>query len=435
MRKGAARVLCWALGCAALIAAPDGYAELFAKAAALSRGGNYVGAIAKYREALALRPGAPEALSNLAVMYYAAGKYQNAWDSASQALAKQPGSSPAALIAGLAAIRLNRLDDAIAPLDRVLGIQPDNRDALLGLASARVGLGQLDAAARLYVRRTSSAPDDSDAWYGQAVAYERMAEDASRALSRMPGAAFYSKRLLGEYLLAEGGGRLAEEAFGEAEKVEGSASQEAGKEYEKSRDLAGKSREAFLRFVSLAPDSWQANVFLGDVNRQHNQLPEALGHYLKAAELQPDSPAPLLGAGTAYWELGDFEKARKALESALRIDPGALQASFELANIAVRQHRDAEAARLLKKFLQAEPDALAARADLGRAYLHLGEYAKAAEQLRLAAPVDDKGEIHYQLAQALKKLGNRKEAEAAMNRSIEIRRAALERERRLRSQP
>lgn len=106
MNKGAARALCLALGCAALVTAADGYAELFSQAAVLSQGGNYAGAIAKYREALALRPGAPEALSNLAVMYYAAGEYQNAWESASRALAKQPNSDPAALIAGLAAIQL-----------------------------------------------------------------------------------------------------------------------------------------------------------------------------------------------------------------------------------------------------------------------------------------------------------------------------------------
>ena len=435
MAKGAARALCVAFCCAAIVAAPDGYAELFSQAAALSQEGNYAGAIAKYRAALALRPGAPEALSNLAVMEYAAGHYQDAWDSASQALLKQPDSDPAALIAGLAAIRLNRLKDAITPLERVLRHEPDHRDALLGLASARLGLGQLDAAARLYERRTSKAQDDANAWYGQAVAYERMAENASRVLSKMPGAAYFSKKLLAEYLLAEGGGRLAEEAFGEAAKTADEASPEAEAQYEKSRELAGKSREAFVRFVSLAPDSWQAHVFLGDVNRQHRQFPEALDHYLKAAKLQPESPAPLLGAGTAYWELGEFDNARKALEAALRLDPGAPRAAFELANIAVRQHREREAVPLLKKFLQTEPDALAARADLGKAYLHMGEYAKAAEQLRLAAPADDQGEIHYQLAQALKKLGNGKEAEEAMNRSTEIRRAALEREQRLRRQP
>ncbi len=428
-------MLCMALGGAAFLEAGDNYAELFSQAAALSRAGNYAGAIAKYREALVLRPGAPEALSNLAVVDYAAGKYRDAWDSASQALAKQPDSSPAALIAGLAAIRLGRLSEAVSPLERVLRDQPDNRDALLGLASARLGLGQLDAAASLYERRTTSAPEDSNAWYGQAVVYERRAEEASRALSKMPGAAYFSKKLLGEYLLAEGSGRLAEEAFGDAAKAADTAAPEAEAQYDKSRALAGKSREAFLRFVSLAPDSWQAHVFLGDVNRQHRQFPEALDHYLKAAKLQPESPAPLLGAGTVYWELGEFDDARKALEAALRLDAGAPQAAYELADIAVRQHRDREAAPLLEKFLQTEPDALAARADLGKAYLHMGEYAKAAAQLRLAAPSDDKGEIHYQLAQALKKLGNGKEAEEAMNRSSAIRQAALKREQRLRSQP
>jgi tetratricopeptide (TPR) repeat protein len=409
--------------------AEDNYDLLFRQAAELSRQGKYQDAIGKYNAALAMRPGAAEALNNLAVMYYTTGSYTRAWELAERALKAQPGMASAALIAGLSAVRCDRPADAIAPLEQALRADPANRDALLGLASARIGAGQMAEAVALYEQRTAKAPRDADAWYGQAICYERLAETASRELSKTPGAAFYSKRLLGEFLLARGDAQLAREAFGEAERESSttSAPQEALALYRKAQKLAGESRQAFSRFVALAPDAWQAHLFLGDVERQHRNFSAALEHYRKAAALQAQSPGPLLGIGTVHWELGEFDAAEQSLAEALRLNPSALQATFELANIAVRRHRDAAAVPLLEKFLEAQPDALAARADLGRAYLHLGEYEKAVEQLEKASAADQQGEIHYQLATALQKLGRDSEADAAMRVSRQVREADQER--------
>ena len=102
--------------------------------------------------------------------------------------------------------------------------------------------------------------------------------------------------------------------------------------------------------------------------------------------------------------------------------------------MAVRRHNYAEAIPLLERFLEAQPDALAARADLGRAYLHLGQYQKAAEQLERAAAADQQGDIHFQLATVLRKLGRNQEADQAMRVSKQIREAELQREQRLKSQ-
>jgi tetratricopeptide (TPR) repeat protein len=408
--------------------AADNYESLFQEAADLSRQGKYKQAIDRYTAALALRPGAPEALNNLAVMYYTIANYQKAWELAEQTLKSQPAMNSAALVAGLSAIRCNRPADAITPLEQVLHSDPGNRDALLGLASARVGMGQLVNAAALYEQRTAKAPQDAEAWYGQAICYERLAEAASRELSKAPVGASYSARLLGEFLLDRGDTQLAREAFGEAEEA-GAGSPEAEALYRKARDLAGKSRQAFSRFVALAPDSWQAQLFLGDVERQHRNFPAALEHYQKAATLEPQSPGPPLGIGTVRWELGEFDAAERSLREALRMNPGALQATFELANIAVRQRRDAAAVPLLEEYIKAQPDALAARADLGRAYLHLGRYQEAVDQLQKAAEIDRQGDIHFQLATALRNLGRDREAEAAMGQSTQIRQADQERAR------
>ncbi len=409
----------------------DDYADLFRKAAAYTQQGQYEQAILEYKAALAIRPGAPEALNNLAVMYYELGKYPDAFDVASKIWKDHPELKPAALITGMAAVQMNRPKEAIAPLEKLLASDSANRDALLGLASARFALNEFVEAAQLYKKQTATSPNDSKAWYGLAICYEKMAENASRQLSRTPGGAAYSRRLLAEYLQSAGDDKLAAEAFGDSEALVAGSSKEALQRYEDARGFAEQSRAAFERFVNLAPDSWQTAVFLGDVDRQHGNLVSALAHYQKAADEQPKNPAPLLGLGTTYWEMGNFDRATNCLKQTLALNPNAHQALFELANIAVRRHAESEAIPLLKQYLAAQPDALAAHADLGRAYLHLGQYENAAIELARAAESDEGGEIHYQLSIALRKLGRTEEADSAMKKSTEIRDAQLRRERQL----
>jgi tetratricopeptide (TPR) repeat protein len=409
----------------------DHYDDLFRQAADLSARGKYDQAIEDYKAALLLRPGAVEALNNLAVMYYAAHRYAEAFSTAGGIWKTHPEMASAALVTGMAAVQCNRPRDALKPLESLVAKDPGNRDAILALASAHVALNQLGEAARLYERRTTDAGDDADAWYGLAICYERMAEEASRKLSRIPGGTAYSKRLLGDFLLSMGDTRLAREAFGESSVAPAPESAEAASQYAEARDLAGKSRHAFERFVSLAPNSWQADLFQGDIERQHGRLSAALELYQKAAARQPENPAPLLGMGTVYWELGQFDNAEKYLRDTLRLSPQSEPAAFELANIAVRRHHYQEAIPLLEKYLSGRPDALAARADLGLAYFHMDRFSDAVKELSRALDSDEKGDIHYQLSIALRKLGRIGEADAALRKSIAIRQAALKREQRL----
>ena len=409
----------------------DDYEDLFRKAADLGAHGEYGKAIEDYKAALRLRPGASEALNNLAAMYYAAGRYAEAFDATAGIWKSHPEMESAALIHGMASVQCNKPRDALEPLQAVLEKNPGNRDAVLALAAAHLALNQIDEAVQLYEHRTAQAAGDSNAWYGLAICYEKKAEEASHKLAHMAGGAGYSKRLLGEFLLSMGDARLAREAFGEASAPYEAESPEAAGQYAEALQLAEKSRQAFERFISLAPDSWQADVFRGDVERQHGKLAGALELYQKAAKLAPGNPAPLIGLGTAYWELGEFDNAEKWLRETLRFNPGSEQAAFELANIAVRRHRYEAAIPLLQKYLAVRPDALAARADLGLSFFHTGRFAEAVEELMRAKESDTKGDIHYQLSMALRKLGRTAEADAALRRSVEIRQGALQREERL----
>ena len=421
---------CLIVGNASLWA--DDYSTLLQSAAAATRAGNYNDAISQYQAALKLRPNAPEALNNLAVVYYQVHRYAEAYAAVRDIWQKHSELKSAALIAGLSAVQCNRPRDAIAPLEHLLAIEPSNRDALLALASAHYALHELSPAVQVYRRETANSPQDSLAWYGLAICLEGLAEDSSRTLSKMDGGAAYSKRLLAEYLQSTGDQKLAAEAFGQSSlATQDAPSPVVASQYQLARTLADQSRDAFEHFVALAPDSWQTAVFFGDVARQHGDLLTALAQYQKAAAAHPESPAPDLGLGTVYWEMGDFDHAADYLHRTLKRNPGAMQAVFELANIAVRHHDEATAIPLLKQYLSDQPDALAAHADLGRAYFHLAQYDAAAVELKKAAPADDQGDIHYQLSLTLRKLGRPQEADAALAESVAIRRERSARDQRL----
>src|SRR6266849_8289588 len=221
------------------------YESLFKDAATQSARGDYAAAIRKYEEALGLRPGAPEALNNLGVVYYAAGRYGEAADTMSRVIREQPEFPSANLILGLALIRLERANETISPLERVLRADPNQRDALLGLAGARVAQGNLSSAIELYRRQTQATPRDTEALYGLALCYEQMAENASRALAQAPTGAVLHKRLLGEYLLQRGEDRLALEALDEAAQLnqQGEPSARVQELYRQARELAAQSRD------------------------------------------------------------------------------------------------------------------------------------------------------------------------------------------------
>ena len=135
--------------------------------------------------------------------------------------------------------------------------------------------------------------------------------------------------------------------------------------------------------------------------------------------------------GTVYWELGDNEKAEVCLQRVLALNANDSQALYELGSIALRQRRDEEAVRYLETYLSIQPDQLMARADLGKAYLHLQRFAEAAAQLEEALAVDRYGDVHFQLATALQKLERGPEAAAALAESKRIRDRERQREQKL----
>ncbi len=117
------------------------------------------------------------------------------------------------------------------------------------------------------------------------------------------------------------------------------------------------ARAAFERTVHLAPkdpDAWNnlaaSEYVAGDFAR-------AIGDYKRAVKLNKNKATFHANLGTAYFEVKDYESARKQFAAALKLDPNALQGGssngieahvlspsdrgrfcFEMAKLAARDH-------------------------------------------------------------------------------------------------
>ena len=195
-------------------------------------------------------------------------------------------------------------------------------------------------------------------------------------------------------------------------------------EAETARSLAHR---ALLQSVSLAPESWQGHILLGDIFRQRKQWDRAVLHYEDAARLKPSSPAPFLGLGTVYWQMGQNEQAEAALLQALKVQPDNNLAEFELGDIYVREHRFEEATALLERTVAHAPDRLPAHVDLGNAYASLGRKKEAILELQRAVAIDRFGDINYHLYRLCKEQGQVRLADQYLAESKRLRAVELQR--------
>ncbi len=73
--------------------------------------------------------------------------------------------------------------------------------------------------------------------------------------------------------------------------------------------------------LAQAPDDLAANHLLGVALMKSQRLPEAIAQLLKVTQLKPDHAAARTHLGMAYAATGKTELARRAFETALKIDP------------------------------------------------------------------------------------------------------------------
>jgi tetratricopeptide (TPR) repeat protein len=173
--------------------------------------------------------------------------------------------------------------------------------------------------------------------------------------------------------------------------------------------------QALGKYEELAPNSERTHLLVGDIYRQRDRYEDAEVQYRQALVLQPGDPAALLGLAWAQFGNGELVPALATAKEALQHSPSDPEVNLVIGEILVEQHDFTDAESYLKRSLSAKPQMLPhIYALLGHIDEQEGRNQDAIRDLLLGLPSDEDGSVHYQLAQAYRRVGDNKDAAGAM---------------------
>jgi tetratricopeptide (TPR) repeat protein len=171
---------------------------------------------------------------------------------------------------------------------------------------------------------------------------------------------------------------------------------------------------AFSRFEALAPRSAATHDMLGDLYRRQFQTDKALREYEKALAINPGDPAALLGKAAGFFYDLNLAETIATAKLGLMDRPDDPQLNLLVAEALVREANYQEAKPYLQKSFSAPPELLArVHALQSKIYASEGNTARAIEELKMALPADEDGNIYYQLARLYRTEGRTEEAKKA----------------------
>jgi tetratricopeptide (TPR) repeat protein len=174
--------------------------------------------------------------------------------------------------------------------------------------------------------------------------------------------------------------------------------------------------KSLARFQQLEPDSARSHILLGDIFHQLERFDDAEAEYSKALSITPGDPAAMLGLASAYLANNQIEKALETARLALERSPEDPELNLVMAESMLGQNQFAEAEPFLMKGLKAKPQMLPhVHALIGKAYAETGRTQEAIDELKMGASSDVNGSLHYQLARLYRKIGDDKDASAALD--------------------
>lgn len=296
-------------------------------------------AVALIQESLRHNPNHVEALNNLGVAYRKLGRLAEAFRTHERAVQLSPASSAVHNNLGGDAHALGRFEEALSHYDTALRLEPRSADALRNRGATLLQLGRLDEAARSIEASLEIEPGSAAAHHslGTVLLRARRPQDAidrfNEAL-RLDPAHAEARNNLGMAL--EMTGRLPEaaEQYAEAARIRPAAITLDNLGYALLR--MGRRDEAlahFRRAIDLQPDYAPARISLGTMLLDAGRVEEALQHYRVALQHSQGSTAAEAhnGLGVALASTGGLDTAIAHFREAVRLRPDYAEAQANLA--------------------------------------------------------------------------------------------------------
>jgi len=291
--------------------------------------------------------------------------------------------------AGLAFADCQLYPQAEESFARALDADPSNFDVLYNLGVAALEAGHADRATGVLETALRERPNDVDVLSALSRAYVNQDRPVDAATLLAKARKLAPRRADVVLLLAQVTARL--EFFKDAAAV-----YDDYLKLKPADDVARRERGFTLACAN------QFNTAIADLNAYVRKNPrDAVGFYeLAVAKAFVDRNGSL-----------------QALDRALALDPGLIQARYTRALLNIEEEKPAAAVEDLKHYLERQPNDTRALAHLGQAYVASGQAAEAAEVLKRAADLAPGSPlVLVQYRRALVKLGRTQEAAEVLAR-------------------
>jgi len=394
-----------------------------------------------------------------AVALYEAGQYPEAAVQLEKLLKQAPGSFEVQELLGIVYASQSQFEKANAHFETAVRLQPTSAAARTNFGTNLVRLGKTELAEQQFKKASALAPEDYEANHNLGELYARM--------NRLPEALPYLEHaqridpasydngydLALAYLLS---GRLSDAR----QLIQSLISKRNTAEL---HNLLGQVEEKDGNFVSAANEFETAahmepsegNIFdWGSELLLHRTLEPAIDVFEQGAKRCPDSSRMAIGLGMALYSLGKYDDAVKSLLRAADLNPGdprgypflyrAFDSSPSQAEEVIKRFRRfaelapknglavyyyamsvwkskreqdpsqdmSEIETLLKKAIALDPNLAEAYLQLANLYSDQKKYSDAVpEYLRARGLNSDLADVHYRLAQAYVRLGEKDKAQ------------------------
>ncbi len=313
----------------------------------------------EFAAVVALDPANADARGNLGVLLFFQGEYAKASTQLRQALKLRPTLWKIQALLGMSEKRTGQLAPAQADLEKAFPRLQEEKlrvETGMELIELHYATGDLDKAAAVVSVLRQIRPADPDILYTAYRIHSSLADESMLGLSMSAPMSARMHQAMAHELARQGNDEGAIAHYREALKAD---PQLPGAHFELAEMLNGAAsasgyEEAAEREykAALAVNRFDAKseCRLGEIAAKRSDTKEAIAHYRRALELQPNDLDANLGLARALIAMQQPDKAQPLLERAVRIDPTHAVARYRLAALYRSAGRAEDARRELEEF-------------------------------------------------------------------------------------
>ncbi len=169
-------------------------------------------------------------------------------------------------------------------------------------------------------------------------------------------------------------------------------------------DRLDEAEAHLLQAKALTSDSSQeaqAEMHLGEIATKREQYEDALFHYQRVTELEPDLSDSWADLADAYDHLGNLDEAETHYRHAMELDPDDSELYAALAHMYGGHEQSAKAIEILEEGLRVHPNAAVLYVYLTSIYMEAKDYRRAEHYLEKAERLAPDLEVVYMFRQTL----------------------------------